>query len=160
MDRMLHRGKYAMDKQQADGGKGTGNLLTRLIGIDSNYTRGDKALAWSAFIYSFGWCFCLCFVANVVWHVLGVKGILPPQPDSWWSVYFFIVNFVVACAIGVVSTFWFGICGTRDLMRLFRDLDARERAGGGQNALDDGRVEGHVSLADAAEINGVEDSRN
>lgn len=35
-------------------------------------------------------------------------------------------------------------------MRLFRDLDARERAGGGQNVLDDGRVEGHVSLADRA----------
>ena len=51
-----------------------GNLVTRLIGIDNNYTRGDKALAWSAFIYSFGWCFCLCVVANVVWHVLGAKG--------------------------------------------------------------------------------------
>ncbi len=174
MDRLLHRGKYATEEnkqqandskgegqqandskgegQQADDSKETGNLLTRLIGIDSNYTRGDKALAWSAFIYSFGWCFCLCFVANVVWHALGAKGILPPQPDSWWSVYFFIVNFVVACLIGVVSTFWFGICGTRDLMRLFRDLDAREKAGGGLNALDDGRVEGHVSLADAAEI--------
>ena len=59
---------------------------------------------------------------------------------------------MVACLIGVVSTFWFGICGTRDLMRLFHDLDAREKAGGGLNALDDGRVEGHVSLADAAEI--------
>ncbi|MBP5542615.1 MAG: hypothetical protein ILM98_00955 [Kiritimatiellae bacterium] len=174
MERLLHRGKYADgtegDGQQADNSKrgqqadnSKGGLLEKLIGIDRNYTRGDRILAWSAFLYSFVWCFCLCFVANVAWHVLGAKGILPLQPDSWWSVYFFIVNFVVACAIGVVSTFWFGICGTRDLMRLFRDLDARERAGGGQNALDDGRVEGHVSLADAAEIaridGGQEDSK-
>ena len=60
--------------------------------------------------------------------------------------------------IGIVSTFWFGICSTRDLIRLFRDLEARERAGGGLNALDDGRVEGHVSLADAAEVARVESS--
>ena len=155
MERMLHRGKYAEGNgQQADNSKRS--LLSRLIGIDSNYTRGDRILAWSAFLYSFVWSFGLCFVANVAWHVLGAKGILPPQPDSWWSMYFFIVNFIVACLIGVISTFWFGICSTRDLVRLFRDLDARERAGGGQNALDDGRVEGHVSLADKAEIERIE----
>ena len=160
MERLLHRGKYADgadgDGQQADDSKGKGRLLARLIGIDRNYTRGDRILAWSSFIYSFFWCFCLCFVGNVVWHVLGENGILPPQPDSWWSVYFFVMNFVVACLIGIVSTFWFGICSTRDLLRLFRDLDARERAGGGQNALDDGRVEGHVSLVDKAAIERVE----
>ena len=60
--------------------------------------------------------------------------------------------------IGVVSTVWFGICSTRDLLRLFRDLDAREKAGGGLNALDDGRVEGHVSLADADEVRRVEEA--
>ena len=167
MERLLHRGKYADgtegEGQQAYDSKGKGSLLERLIGIDRNYTRGDRILAWSAFLYSFVWCFGLCFVANVLWHVLGAKGILPPQPDSWWSMYFFIVNFVVACLIGVVSTFWFGICSTRDLVRLFQDLEARERAGGGLNALDDGRVEGHVSLADAAQIaridGGQEDSK-
>ncbi len=76
----------------------------------------------------------------MLWHVLGEMGILPRQPDSWWGVYFFIVNFVVACAVGVVSTFWFGICSTRDLLRLFRDLEERERSGGGLDVTDDGRV--------------------
>ena len=155
MERLLHRGRYA-DAAAAPDRRIP--LLQRLIGIDNNYTRGDRALAWSVFIYSFVWCFGICFVANVAWHVLGAKGILPPQPDSWWSMYFFVVNFVIACVIGVVSTFWFGICGTRDLMRLFRDLDARERAGGGQNALDDGRVEGNVSLADKAAVERVENA--
>ena len=163
MERMLHRGRYAVEgigrgTARADGGRREG-LLARLVGIDANYTRGDRALAWSVFAYSFGWCFCLCFVANVLWHVLGARGILPEQPDSWWGVYFFLVNFCVACLIGVVSTFWFGICGTRDLLRLFRDLEAREHAGGGPDALDDGRVEGPVSLSDAAETARVDGER-
>ena len=126
--------------------KGASRLLHLVLGIDGNYTRGDKALAWSVFLWSFGWSFCLCFLGNVIWHAVS------PQPPSWWGHYFFVTNIVVPCLVGVVSTFWFGICSSRDLLRLFRDLEEREKAGGGLNALDDGRVEGHVSLADAAEI--------
>ena len=157
MDRLLHRGAYADEREKARE-KAHVPMLQRILGIDGNYTRGDKALAWSVFLYSFGWSFCLCFLGNVVWHVLGARGVLPAQPESWWGVYFFIGTFCVSCVIGIVSTFWFGICSTRDLIRLFRDLEARERAGGGLNALDDGRVEGHVSLADAAEVARVESS--
>ena len=55
------------------------------------------------------------------------------------------------CAIGFngrpgiwycLSTFWFGICSTRDLVRLFRDLEAREQSGAAPDAADDGRVAG------------------
>jgi hypothetical protein len=155
MDRLLHRGAYADEREKAREAARV-PLLQRILGIDSNYTRGDKALAWSVFIYSFGWGFCICFLGNIIWHVLGEKGVLPPQPESWWGVWFFIGSLCIACAIGIISTFWFGICSTRDLIRLFRDLEAREKAGGGLNMLDDGRVEGHVSLADAAEIARIE----
>ena len=158
MDRLLHRGAYADEREKAREAVRV-PLLQRLLGIDGNYTRGDKALAWSVFIWSFGWGFCLCFLGNAIWHVLGVHGIVPPQPESWWGLYFFICNVAIAGVIGVVSTFWFGICSTRDLLRLFRDLDEREKAGGGLNSLDDGRVEGHVSLADAAEIAKIEGAR-
>ena len=155
MDRLLHRGAYA-DEREREREAARVPLFQRILGIDGNYTRGDKALAWSVFLYSFGWSFCLCFLGNVAWHFLGAKGILPAQPESWWGVWFFIGSLCIACVIGIVSTFWFGICSTRDLLRLFRDLEAREQAGGGLNALDDGRVEGHVSLADAAEIERIE----
>ena len=74
--------------------------------------------------------------------MLGERGILPPQPASWWGHYFFFVNICVACAVGLVSTFWFGICSTRDLVRLFRDLEAREQSGAAPDAADDGRVAG------------------
>ena len=155
MDRLLHRGAYADEREKVREATRV-PLLQRILGIDGNYTRGDKALAWSVFIYSFGWGFCVCFIGNILWHFLGAKGILPEQPESWWGIWFFIGSLCIACAIGVISTFWFGICSTRDLIRLFRDLEEREKTGGGLNTLDDGRVEGHVSLADAAEIARIE----
>ena len=155
MDRLLHRGAYADEREKAREAARV-PLLQRILGIDGNYTRGDKALAWSVFLYSFGWGFCVCFLGNIAWHVLGAKGVLPPQPESWWGVWFFIGSLCIACLVGIVSTVWFGICSSRDLIRLFRDLEARERAGGGLNALDDGRVVGHVSLADAADVARIE----
>ena len=144
MDRLLHRDGHlsstAINGHQRQSGGRLRLCVEKIIGVDANYTRGDKALAWSVFLYSFGWGFCICFLGNVLWHFLGEWGIVPPQPESWWGAYFFAVSVVVSCIVGAVSTFWFGICSTRDLMRLFRDLDARERAGSGSDTSDDGRV--------------------
>ena len=49
--------------------------------------------------------------------------------------------------MGSVSTVWFMIGGIKDIRRLFHDLGARV-----DNPLDDGWVEGHVSLVDVAEL--------
>jgi hypothetical protein len=52
---------------------------------------------------------------------------------------------VVGITVGSVSTVWFMIGGMVDIRRLFKDLSMRV-----DNPLDDGWVEGHVSLADKA----------
>ena len=144
MDRMLHRGIY-LEKGAVQLGHEKFTFksffLRRILGIDEQYTRGDKIIAWSVFLYSFGYGFILCFVAVIIWCAFD------PWAAEWWSAYFFIKNMAVAAVIGVISTVWFGIYSTRDLFRLFRDLDAKEA-----NVLDDGRVIGHVSAADLAEI--------
>ncbi len=47
--------------------------------------------------------------------------------------------------LGVISTVWFLIGGIIDIRKLFRDLAASI-----DDPLDNGRVEGHISLADKA----------
>lgn len=68
--------------------------------------------------------------------------------------YFFITKIVAALIIGIISTVWFMIGGLVDLRRLFRDLAARTT-----NPLDDGRVEGHISLADKAHFEEIEEDK-
>ena len=52
---------------------------------------------------------------------------------------------------GGISTVWFMIGGLIHMKQLFRDLEARVA-----NPLDDGRVEGHVSIADKARFDEIE----
>ena len=130
MDRMLHRGIYSEDGKPVEKTPLTPRLIMRkLIGIDANYTRGDRILAWSVFIYSFIYSFVIIFVAVVIWNKI------TPWPIKWWAHYFFITKILVAGLIGVVSTVWFSIGGTLDLMRLFRRLAEKK-----DDILDDGRV--------------------
>jgi hypothetical protein len=146
MDRMLHRGKYQVEGEILVKEKLTfRNVLTKLIGIDSQYSRGDKILAWSVFIWSFGWAFLCAFVGVAVWNFIS------PWGNDGWSLWFFINQFVISIIIGLVSTVWFTIGGVIDLRRMFKALAAEK-----QNVLDDGRVIGHVSAADVELVETVE----
>ncbi len=145
MERMLHRGKYRREGEEIVREKLTlKRAFLKLLGITSQYTKGDKALAWSVFIYSMGWAFG-SFVALLIWNAVS------PWPDTWWADWFKIYNLVVPGIIAVVSTVWFTIGGTLDLRRLFKRLAEKE-----DHILDDGRVIGHVSADDVALVEAVE----
>ena len=150
LDRMLHRGKYNLDGENKDTEKLTfKNALRKLIGITPEYTKGDKAIAWGFFIYSFIYQFVIIFLLVLIWNCIpGCK-----WPIEWWSKYFFIVQLVVPGILATITTFWFGYGGIKDLIQLFRDLQKRTI-----NHLDNGAVDGHVSLADKAELEAVEKS--
>ena len=142
LDRMLHRGKYdvAGDHKPAEGWSFRG-VFSKLIGITPEYTRGDRLIAWSVFIYSFGYTFLIAFVFAALYNWFS------PWPIEWWGRYFFVVSLVVPGTVAAISTVWFTIGGFLDLRRLFRDLKRRVA-----NPLDDGRVEGNMSLADKKEL--------
>lgn len=142
LERMLHRGKYAIDgEKKIDSAWTWKSVWGKLIGITPEYTCGDKFIAWSLFIYSFIYQLGICFGAVLIWNMIS------PWPQYWWSQYFFITSLLVAGIIGVISTVWFLWGGIVDAKRLFRDLAARV-----DDPLDDGRVEGHVSLMDKAKL--------
>ena len=134
LDKLLHRGEYADELEQADDsevshqGAHSGGvmafvkrLLSRIVGIDEEYTRGDRVLAWSVFIYSIIYQLGLTFFAVLLWNVAS------PWPKAWWGKYYYVTSLIIPMIIGCVSTVWFFWGGIRDGIRLFRDLDARVR---------------------------------
>ena len=147
MERMLHRGKYrrAGEEEVLHEPFSWRTAHRVFLGINSEYSRGDRVLAWSVFLYSMLWGFG-SFVVLTVWNTIA------PWPDSWWADWFKIYNLIVPGIIAAVSTVWFSIGGTWDLRRLFKRLAEKE-----DNLLDDGRVIGHVSADDVARVEEVED---
>jgi len=150
LDRMLHRGKYNIDGENKEELKLTlHHIFSKILGITKDYTTGDKVIAYAFFIQSFVWGFICVFVGVVIWNSV------TPWPVEWWGTYFFITLLAVPLALTIISIFWFGIGGAVDIVRLFRDLKDRVT-----NPLDNGQVEGHVSLADKAEFEKIEHEKS
>ena len=116
-----------------------------MVGIDSQYSKGDKVLAWSVYIWSMGWGFGY-FIVVAIWNKFFYR-----WPKQWWINAEFVRLICIAVVIGAVTTVWFTIGGIWDLRRLFRRLASRER-----DSLDDGRVVGHVSADDVALVEQVD----
>lgn len=141
LDRMLYRGKYAIEGETKPAAFqwSVKNVFSRLLGITPEYSKGDKVIAWSVFSYSIIYQFFLSVVVVLIWNAFYI------WPAKWWG-YYFLITFLIIPAIGAaVTTFWFGIGATRDMIRLYRDLENRI-----DDPLDNGMVEGHVSLVDKA----------
>ncbi len=143
MDRMLHRGAYARHNDVVElppvvaaRKHGISAIFKALSGIDQNFTKGDKILSWSVIIYTLGYGFG-SFLLIVIWNLIA------PWPDHWWPIMFFVTAICVAGLIGLISTFWFAIGGTLDLLKMFARLREHQ-----DNTNDDGRVIGHVSAED------------
>ena len=146
LERMLHRGKYSLDGEVKTQMKWSfRNVFSKLIGITPEYSRSDKFIAWGIFSYSIIYQFGLAFLMVWIWNIIS------PWPSSWWRTYFLIIVLIVPAIMAAITTVWFGIGGVVDLRRLFRDLKTRI-----VNPLDDGRVEGNMSLADKAQLEAVD----
>ena len=139
LERMLHRGIYAVDGEVKHFEKWSlKTAFKKIIGITPDHTFGDKCITYGTFIYSFGITFGLFWFGTVMWNTFH------PWPIEWWGWRLFIISIVFGCCIAAVSMVWFMIGGIIDMRRMFRDLAARIHI----NELDNGMVEGNVSLAD------------
>ncbi len=146
LDRMLHRGIYNVEGEEKRTEKWTwSSVFRKLIGITPEYTRGDKCIAWSVFIYSFIYKFFLSFIVVAIWNTFS------PWPIEWWGHYFYITVLAFPAVAAFVTIFWFGIGGVKDMISLFRDLEKQT-----VDVLDNGQVEGNVSLADKARFEKLE----
>jgi SSS family solute:Na+ symporter len=146
MDRMLHRGAWAKEA-----GGGAAELAARgrfqwskLVGVDGNFDRADKALSYSVFGWKMLW-----FVAG---FVILAWNLVAKWPLLWWSRYWFVTSVVIPLVMAAITSIWFTWGGVRDLRRLFASLRVAHR-----DARDDGTVVDHHNLDDpsGADANGA-----
>ncbi|MBE6358345.1 MAG: sodium:panthothenate symporter [Lentisphaerae bacterium] len=148
LDRMLHRGIYAINgEKKIKTGWSFKGVISKLVGITPEYTTGDKWIAWGLFSYSIVYKFILIFVV-----VLIIRPFVPLSM-KFWSNYFLVTYMIIPGIVAALTTVWFAVGGINDLRQLFRDLKARSEV----NILDDGRVEGNVSLADKKAFEEIEE---
>lgn len=125
LDRLLHRGVYEIEGEHMRVKTGKKSWMARL-GINEEFTRGDKFLFFLNLTYGIIW-FSI-FLTGTIWNLAH-----PVSVETWkwwWSIQ--IVFALVAVAITVP---WFVICGTFDLVDLFRRLTRLKR-----DATDDGFI--------------------
>ena len=141
MDRMLHRGKYAVDLKPGQPGATATRKFTwgGLLGFDHEFTLGDKILSCSVFIWSMLWFFVFIIVS--IWCVFR-----PWQLETWGH-YWYYYTILLPLVIGVITTVWFTWGGVRDLRRLFVSLRTVKRS-----EFDDGMVVGHRNLDEEEEL--------
>ena len=70
---------------------------------------------------------------------------------AFWGNYFLITFLIVPGIAAFITAFWFGAGAVIDLRNLFRDLANRKA-----NPLDNGMVEGNVSVAEKQFIEKIE----
>ncbi len=129
LDRMLHRGKYAIKEEQvAEKLPVTG--WRAILGTEE-FTFWDKVISASVVIWSFGW--FGVFLLGVGYHI--IYGISEYWWEHFWKYYTWIC-FIVGSGV----TIWFAIGGLFDLKTMFRTLASAKR-----NVEDNGMVINHHS---------------
>ena len=142
LDRLLHRGKYAVaDDQVRQANAKPRTLLQKALGYDEHFTKGDKFVSGGLFAWSMFW--FLVFIVVSVWNIIGLNADKLPAPlssiSAWttsdWATYYHFAGILLPLVIGIVTTVWFTIGGISDMVKLFRRLDQQH-----EDAADDGTV--------------------
>lgn len=133
MDKMLHRGRYAIKDEH---GKGVSRPATGFKAIlpSKEFTGSDKFFhlaltTWSLLWFAF-------FIAVTVYHF-----VWGTTEDFWVGFWSFKV--VLSVVIGAATTIWFFVGGMRNLKELFRTLRTVK-----VDITDDGRVVDGHNLSD------------
>ena len=133
MNRMLHRGKYAIKGEHGEDVElpPTG---WKALKPSREFTKSDRVLYYALM----GWLlvFFAIFVGVTVFHFIW------GTTDAFWIKYWTGWVWLIAI-LGTGTTIWFLIGGLRDMKSMFRDLGTVDR-----NVNDDGRVVGHHSVVD------------
>ena len=121
--------------------------FARAVGIDENFTKGDKWIAGG--LLGWGLLWFGVFIIGTAWNLLpkiqffADMGLKPWSLETW-KTFWHVVGIGIPVFMSLVTAVWFIWGGSRDIFRLFSLLKAQTA-----NELDDGTVVGHQNLDDA-----------
>ena len=131
MNKILHRGKYAIS---GDHSKGVNLPPTGLKALlpTKEFTKMDKVLYYALIIWIFGW--FAFFIGTTIYHFIWGTS------DGWW-IKFWSFKVILTIVLGIFTTIWFLIGGIYDFRSFFKALKTAVR-----DEKDDGRVASTGSL--------------
>lgn len=97
--------------------------FARLIGVDAHFTRGDKWITGSLFVWAVGWFSVM--IMGTVWNLLGQSGLISwikPWSNSAWLGFWHVTAIGLPILITLVTSLWFTWGGIHDIRALFRSL--------------------------------------
>lgn len=136
MDRLLHRGAYAI---RGDHAGQTVPVVTGLRAIlpTDEFSFTDKCIYYGNFAWVIGW-FCVFVFGTVYQLIFGIS--MEAWVTFWWW------KMAIAIVVGTATTIWFLIGGVYDMRVFFKTLATMKR-----DHRDDGRVVDHHNVADEDE---------
>jgi SSS family solute:Na+ symporter len=137
MDRLLHRGRYAVEPEDPGKALQRVSLFNRIIGIDEHFSRSDRWVTIGISGWSYFW-FFFFIIGSAVY-------LIHPWSDAAWTSYWHVTTIWMPLVIGIGTTIWFTIGCVSDL-RIFFERLRTERI----DATDDGAVR-HEEEPEAAE---------
>lgn len=123
LNKMLHRDELPLDAQGKPIVPTRAWSFARLVGIDSNFTRGDRWITGGLFVWSVGW-FSVMLVGTA-WNLMGQSGLvswIKPWSNSAWLGFWHVTAIGLPLLITVVTGIWFTLGGVHDIRALFRKL--------------------------------------
>lgn len=133
MDRLLHRGQYAIAGEQVVGDPKPPTVMEKL-GFTREFSGRDRIVTYITLSWPLFW--TAVFIVFTIYNL-----VVEVPPGSWMAYWKWWTMFVLA--MGVVITIWFSIGAVADIRAMFRDLRT-----GRINLNDDGRVIDHQSAGD------------
>jgi solute:Na+ symporter, SSS family len=121
--KMLHRDEYPLDAHGRAIIPKKPWTFGRLVGVDENFTTGDKWITGSLFVWSVGWFGVM--LLGTGWNLLGQSGLvswIKPWSGDAWLGFWHITSIGLPILITLVTGLWFTWGGIHDIRALFRSL--------------------------------------
>ncbi|MFO7446444.1 MAG: hypothetical protein R6W90_08755 [Ignavibacteriaceae bacterium] len=145
MDKMLHRGKYAIKEETVIVDQVPVKGL-KMLGMGKEFTRGDKIIYLTAYVWTFVW--VIVFIVGTIYNFAGEV-----SNSSWMAFWktFILINLAASFLVII----WFTIGGIKDFKDMLYRLKNMIR-----DHTDDGSVRKETDKEKSEEKNQPQNSRD